>query len=115
MAGTAKNRLIGCEPLCPDDHGHKTRRPFDREDHEAHATLRTRIGIRRVDVCGIRHTRIISSLHLRSTERHGLLCSLCITCAEKRSEGLLVAILPRLKCCRVDDVYESIEIDYGPK
>ena len=41
--------------------------------------------------------------------------ALCITCAEKRSEGLLVAILPRLKCCRVDDVYESIEIDYGPK
>ena len=94
MAGTSKDRFIGCKPLCPNYHGHKTRRTFRGEDHETHATICTRISVRWVNVCGIRYARIISSFHLRRSERHGFLRPFCIARAEERGEGLLVALLP---------------------
>ena len=109
MARTSKDRFIGRKSLRPNYHGHKTRRILHRKDHEAHATICTRISVRGVNVRGIRHARIVSSFHLRRSERHGFLRPFRITSAEERGEGLFVALLPRVRCRGVDDVYQWIE------
>ena len=109
MARTSKDRFIGRKSLRPDYHGHKTRRTVRGENHETHATIRTRISVRWVNVRGIRYARVISSFHLRRSERHGFLRPFRIASAEERGEGLFVALLPRVQCCRVDDVYQWIE------
>ena len=108
MSRPAENCLVRSEPLGADHQCDQARLTVYGENHEAHAAIRTGVGVRWMNVGSVGDSGIASS-HIGGPERDCLLSAFGVPGAEEPGERFFIPFLPGVQSPRMNDLHQGIE------